>query len=210
MATSTKWRIDLHALSSAGYVVFYEVAIYNGATNLCTGGTATADSSTGSTPADAFDGNAGTFWQSGTTAAPYPHWIQYEFASAITNPTSYSIKAASSRQPRDWTLSYWDGAAWVVIDAQGAPVPGTAFPPLSWAGNATLTFPLPVIVDGVGAAAGSTTVTGVGVALARGVGTSVGQATVTGVGSSKELVFANAALTIGLPWAELTRPSEMA
>jgi hypothetical protein len=185
MATSTKWRFDFHALNSDKKLILFEVAIYNGATNLCTGGTATADSVSSSFPANtpdkAFDGSGATRWDSGSSTSA--HWLQYEFASAITNPTSYSIKAAAGRPPRDWTLSYWDGAAWVVCDAEG-PLSGSL-----WAGDATLTFPLSWPVEGVGAAAGSTTV--------------------TGVSASTELLFANASRVIGLAWAEITRPSEL-
>jgi len=131
MASSTKWRFDFHALNSSGVLILYEVAIYNGAVNLCTGGTATADSGTA---ANAFDGNTATTWQTAGAASPYSHWLQYEFASPITNPTSYSIKGNASRPPKDWTLSYWNGSAFVVCDTQG-PLSGG-----SWTGNATLTF----------------------------------------------------------------------
>jgi hypothetical protein len=131
MASSTQWRFDFHALSTTGVLILYEVAIYDGITNLCTGGTATADSGTA---ANAFDGDAATTWQSDAATAPYAHWLAYEFASPVTDPTSYSIKGNASRPPKDWTLSYWDGAAWVVWDTRG-PFTGSA-----WSGNATLTF----------------------------------------------------------------------
>lgn len=141
MPSSTKWRFDFHALNSSGVLILYEVILYDGVTNLIGSGTATADSNAAShAPASAFDGNAATYWQSASATAPYPHWLQYEFASAITNPSSYSIKGDASRPPRDWTLSYWDGAAWVVADAQGLPAPGAGLSPSLWTGNATLTF----------------------------------------------------------------------
>ena len=131
--SSTTWRFDFHALNSSGVLILFEVVIYDGVTNLCVGGTATADSGT---PAAAFDGNDATSWSSGGASAPYAHWLQYEFASPITNPTPYTIKGNASRPPRDWTLSYWDGAAFVVCDTRG-PLSGAV-----WTGNATLTFPL--------------------------------------------------------------------
>lgn len=131
MATSTIWRFDFHALSTTGVLILFEVAFYDGVTALCVGGTPTADSGTA---ANAFDGDTGTSWTTDGAVAPYAHWLQYEFTSPITNPTSYTIKANSSRPPRDWTLSFYDGVNFIVCDTRG-PYTGS-----TWSGNPTLTF----------------------------------------------------------------------
>ena len=68
--------------------------MYPFGTSLCSGGTATADTTEGTNyPANAFDGNeTSTMWSSTETALP--HWIKYDFGSGNeTVVNSYSIVA---------------------------------------------------------------------------------------------------------------------
>lgn len=53
-----------------------------GGTNLCTGGTASANLATYGPPADAFDGNPATFWAVDNKAVAC--WIAYHFTSSVT------------------------------------------------------------------------------------------------------------------------------
>lgn len=147
-ASSTKWRLLITASSGGGTVTIYvaELAIFTNGTNLCTGGTATSNASSGvQTPEKAFDGNANTYW---TSAGSAPHWLQYEFATPVTDPTSYRItipttatgtptpSSPASRAPKVFKLQFWDGAAWVDYDVQTGNLTTTSI----WTASPVQTF----------------------------------------------------------------------
>lgn len=79
-------------LSSGTYylqIAEMEVKLYDGA-NLCTGGTAYADSNAATDAdmsyfaANAFDGNGGTIWSSAKGSSATPSWLAYYKAAGMT------------------------------------------------------------------------------------------------------------------------------
>lgn len=115
MPSSTKWRINITAASGSFSAAIQQLSMYaaGSLTDLCTGGTATASSEySGSySAAKAFDGNSSTDWMTNTAK---PQWIQYEFAAA-QSVVAIAITASVYASLIDFTLDYWDGAAWVTV-----------------------------------------------------------------------------------------------
>lgn len=110
------WRVPIFS----GTPQIAELAFFDsGGTSLATGGTPSASSTSGTNAAaNAFDGNASTFWQASSSASSSnPQWIQYQFASAvavdhftITSPTSFS------NTPTSFDLyGSNDGATWTDV-----------------------------------------------------------------------------------------------
>ncbi len=133
MATSTKWRLTITGGNADGVVEIAEWVLFDGVTDLCTGGTASADSEAANVAANAFDKDDATYWS--RPAAAGAKWLQYEFATPVTNPTSYSItcRAGHGRPPGNHTLEYWNGAGWVVYWTQAVTL-------ASWNAGVTQTF----------------------------------------------------------------------
>ncbi|MHC4620559.1 MAG: ubiquitin-activating E1 FCCH domain-containing protein [Planctomycetota bacterium] len=74
--------------------------------DVCSGGTATADSeTTGGEATKAFDDNTVTFWE---TTTAFPHWLQYDFGAGVTKKiTKYTLQACYAepgRMVKDWTF----------------------------------------------------------------------------------------------------------
>lgn len=78
-------------------------------------GSASTDSP-GTSPEQAFDGNASTVWQSNSVSAT----LSYTFTGAAVRVTRYSITSAPdnpARDPRDWRFEgSLDGMSWIVLD----------------------------------------------------------------------------------------------
>lgn len=123
-ATGKKyWRLNVSETVSTGdaYVVVaeMEMRLTSGGADQCTGGSVTASgySPTGTPyPANAFDDNNSTIWESSGTGGPW--WICYRF-TAEKNIVEYTVRAGSYEFPRDWTLEHsGNGLDWTVADTQ--------------------------------------------------------------------------------------------
>lgn len=134
---STRWRLNISATNnqtSSNWVGLagLTMAATPGGANLCTGGTGSISSSSliGSAT-DIFDANPATYW----VASSVPAWAEYTFAAPVTI-TSYAVQTDSgpAYAPKDWTLEYWDGSAWVVVDTQTNQT--------GWVASEIRTFPL--------------------------------------------------------------------
>lgn len=126
MATSTKWRINVTANNGyAGNLGISEIQMRTavGVPLLFSGGTPSASTEEtfgpGTYAADkAADNNTNTNWY--TINGTNTGWWQYEFASTI-DVAAYVIASVDfddTTAPKDFTLEYWDGAAWQVADTQ--------------------------------------------------------------------------------------------
>lgn len=102
-ATTAIAEVELHATA--------------GGSNIATGGTASASSTTGgNVAANAFDGNASTYWQSAALAAQ----LQYQLTSA-QGVQEYKVTARNdasyAQVPGQWTFEGSnDGATWTILD----------------------------------------------------------------------------------------------
>lgn len=139
MPESTKWRLNITAnCGDSYYLVVYEIEFREviGGADQCAGGTATASAQYSATysAAKAFDNDLSTSWVPPlyTTTG----WIQYEFA-APKEIAEYTImpSASAAASPRDWTLEYWDGSAWVVVDTRAGVT--------AWTGGVASVFTIP-------------------------------------------------------------------
>jgi len=104
----------------------------SGATQIpTTGGTASASDVSWGAAANAFDGNASTFWSAGPYPTPAsPQWVQYQFASAV-NPATFSITARNDsfwmQAPDSFALlASNDGTTWDTIGYYGKAFTGGA------------------------------------------------------------------------------------
>ena len=96
-------------------------------TDLCAGGAASASASDPSyPPANAFDDNTGTFWQS--PAASLPVWLAYTMPATqvITKFGLYFPTTTLASAPRDFVFRYWSGAAWIPLFTKTLFYPPTA------------------------------------------------------------------------------------
>jgi alpha-L-fucosidase 2 len=124
--TYSYWRLS--AINSTYNVLsIAEIKFYDsgGSQIATTGGTASADDVTFGAASNAFDGNASTFWATSSQATPAsPHWIQYQFPSAVT-PATYSIAIRNDilfQCPDSWSLQGSnDGSTWTTIGNYSAP-----------------------------------------------------------------------------------------
>lgn len=70
----------------------------------------------------ACDNTTDTEWL--TASGNSTGWLQVEFGSPFTvaqyvvSAPSHNVASATNHMPRDWTLEYWDGSAWQVMDTQ--------------------------------------------------------------------------------------------
>lgn len=131
--TSTRWRLYITRLgdgvspaSATLYTSEVEMfAAIGNATDLCTGGTASASSVSGAqAAANAFDDNTSTYWQTNVIG---PHWLEYTFAGAVSvKEVSVRNYLSGNSTIRDFELQYWNGTAWVttftIIGAESAAV----------------------------------------------------------------------------------------
>jgi len=119
MPTATYWRFTV-TNSTYTVLAISEIKFFDGTSTQIptTGGTASTDDATNGAAANAFDGNAATFWATGSPATPSaPHWIQYQFTSAVT-PVTYSLtnRSTNFQNPDSWTLqSSNDGSTWTTV-----------------------------------------------------------------------------------------------
>src|SRR5262245_15623648 len=125
MALSTRWRLNISSTDNPPFATLaaLQMATTLGGADVCTGGTASAESQWDATfsAANAFDGNASTRWANGPDPSPsLPDWLEYQFPSAVSI-VEYRIQAANAfanGSPKNWTFEFWDGSAWVVIDTR--------------------------------------------------------------------------------------------
>lgn len=121
------WRVYFTAGVSA-YTTVSEVQLRGdlAGADLTGSGTASADSTyTGAYPAsNAFDDSNSTQW---TSAATYPHWLQYDFGSGNDVAiTEYTLRAKTEHvddRPTAWRLEYSDnGTTWSTADDRAGEV----------------------------------------------------------------------------------------
>lgn len=119
MAAHLYWRLNVNLNNGSSGLAVAELVLRTtpGGAQAATGGTASSPNS--GTPANAFDGNVGTWWNPGVVAGQ----LQYQFASAV-DIVEYALTARNDSTsfigdtPRAWTLEYSDnGSAWTVADA---------------------------------------------------------------------------------------------
>ena len=119
MSLSTKWRIYITEDQTGGpFLYLWEIqmrATYGG-DDLCSGGTATAQSSS-INAFKAFDDNAANPYIALHNSVPTPNWIQYEFTEAVSivEYTIY-VHSQTTLAPKSWVMQYWDGGDWVEVD----------------------------------------------------------------------------------------------
>lgn len=121
MASSTKWRLNVSANNGGDALEIAEIQFRTIATSplAFSGGTIDASSNT-SSMANAADGKDVTTWfvYPATTG-----WWSYEYASPV-EIKSYVVRSGypdttdCPKAPKDFTLEYWDGSAWVVADTK--------------------------------------------------------------------------------------------
>jgi hypothetical protein len=107
----TWWEIDNRAMTLHDLCGSLYEALAEAETNRAPSGTATASSSySGTTPADAIDGDAGTRWSS--DFADY-QWLQVDLG------VPYSIARVrlfwETAYARSWRLEYYSGTEWVAV-----------------------------------------------------------------------------------------------
>ena len=114
--SKTRWRVNVRNTVGLAALEIGEMELMDthGGPNLATGGTASASS--GSTAANAFDGNNATrAILTGTSG-----WLEYQLPVAKTIiefalTLSSSTAAGVSAMPRDFTLEVHDGTNWVIV-----------------------------------------------------------------------------------------------
>lgn len=119
MAAHVYWRLYITATGSDGFAGLAEWVPKDsgGSTIATTGGTASASTAYPGQPAsNAFDGNASTFW---LTNGGAPHWIQYQFPSAV-DIASFTLTNPSGGNdphcPMDFQLQFSDnGSTWTTL-----------------------------------------------------------------------------------------------
>lgn len=123
MSVHVYWSLNISAVKTASNnVIVYELEMRStvGGSNMCTGGTATATSYTGSqTPSLAFNGNDADYWESGDAGA-FPQRLIYQFSAAV-DIYNYTliVDSFTDTNPYTWTLEYSDdGTTWTVADTQ--------------------------------------------------------------------------------------------
>jgi hypothetical protein len=113
---SRKWRLYIKATNPVFWATLAELQMRStpGGANECSGGTASASGTGGGNgPANAFDGNTATRWQSGS--GTMPQWIEYDFATE-KKIEEVVLRASSTEEtdaPTNAEVQYWDGSAWV-------------------------------------------------------------------------------------------------
>jgi hypothetical protein len=113
------WRIFMTSEPAGGTVELREIGMMTsiGGSSVATGGLVFATSSGSTDPSSsstsaAFDGT-NIYW-SQWEFSDTPTWIGYKFASAVDlRQITLTIDFYTERGPTDFTLDYWDGAAWV-------------------------------------------------------------------------------------------------
>jgi len=137
------WRMEFTNQVAGGdggsnIMDFYEAEFLASSVDLATGGTASASDSSGSfPPSQAFDNNGGTRWIS-TSAASWPKWLQYQFASPIT-PDQISITPWSAgRTPGQIIVKHSDNGS--SFTTYGSSTFNTVLG--DWADNTKKTFTL--------------------------------------------------------------------
>jgi F5/8 type C domain/NedA-like, galactose-binding domain len=109
------WRVNCTA--NDGHAFVWAVSSLQMRTTVsgadqCSGGVAGASTYFDYTflPTKAFDSDATTSWASSVPTG----WVSYQFASAkqIVEVSITARTAAPSQAPKDFTVQYWDGAAW--------------------------------------------------------------------------------------------------
>lgn len=116
------WRIHATAAGTGttwSSIAEVEMRATVGGADQCTGGTVFYDSqfdTTTNAAINAFDDSSTTIWYSTDTA--YPHWIGYQFASAVS-VAQLSIQATTSPgyAPKDFTLQKADSLSgpWTTV-----------------------------------------------------------------------------------------------
>lgn len=120
MSAHSYWRINVSA--NNGDTSFLAIAEMEmrasvGGADQCTGGSASASASDGtSPPSNAFDNDATTRWS--TPSGTLTGWLAYQFASPVS-VLEYTIQAhptTPARSPKNWAIEYSDnGVDWVSL-----------------------------------------------------------------------------------------------
>lgn len=118
--SASRWRVNITASGSSGcYVQDFEFREVAGVQQNFAGGTATTNGTAG-IAAHGADNSSGTFWYSiAQPSVGAPIWWEYNFATskAIKEYTLRSHSTSPTR-PSAWTLEYWNGSSWVVMDTR--------------------------------------------------------------------------------------------
>lgn len=126
MAESTQWRVYITANNGQANftgVAELEMAEEEGGDNICSGGTILFSSEHGSFNSPlAFDGNKAAYGWITASGQKAPCFIGYEFASPVQIQefriwANEAGLAGVGSNPRDFTLQYHDGDAWVDTEA---------------------------------------------------------------------------------------------
>lgn len=131
-----EWRLYFPTARTASVLATIreiEMRAVRGGADLCTGGTAAADSAAGGNPALRGFDDTTTPWAS-ASGVSYPHWIRYVFTQP-QDVVEYAIQSFDATEtPVSWQLQYGDGAGgWVTSDTRtNEPV---------WGGSETRTYP---------------------------------------------------------------------
>lgn len=123
MAAHTYWRINASANDGdTSFLAIAEVQMHVtiGGADQCTGGTASASSADGTTPAsNAFDDSSTTRWS--TPSGTLTGWLAYNFTAGV-DVVEYSIQAHPSvpaRSPSTWSFEYSDdGSSWTPVETR--------------------------------------------------------------------------------------------
>lgn len=132
---STRWRIQYTKVGSGSNAGLAEIKMFEviGDPSACVGGTASCNKSSlsGNVPANAFDGNPSTIWNTSSFTAG--DWIEYEFPAHVVI-VQYSMQARPTfwaDAPQDFTLQYYNGLTWVTVDTRSG---------LTWTASEIKTF----------------------------------------------------------------------
>lgn len=118
---TTQWRINVLSTRTVdAFSVFIseiEMRSLSGGANLCSGGTATAlSTSAGFLAPAAFDNSNATGWST-ASGVGLPIWIQYTFTSAVPineiTIRAGDTAARANRAPRTFYVEYYNGSTWV-------------------------------------------------------------------------------------------------
>lgn len=117
MAAHRYWRVNFIYRDGNRHVHIYtlRMSATAGSADQCTGGTASSSGHVSNPPANAFDGNGATFWQSDQNDAP--KWLQYDFGAPVSvDEIALTFGASSSTVPLcAWLLYSDDATTWRLL-----------------------------------------------------------------------------------------------
>ena len=123
MALSTRWRLYITTSNGGANVTIaaLQMATSVAGADVCTGGTAVADSyyGVGYEANKAFDGITTTRWNNNAISVPGAY-LEYQFAGAV-DIVEYRIQASHENpnaSPQAWNFEYHNGASWVSAESR--------------------------------------------------------------------------------------------